>query len=222
MLKYEDYEFDEANVHTFVDITTDGKRAFAITGFIQTGSTGGRRDALDAVMQGCRNAAGKLFYPEADRYMNVIRKEPVVYTVSRMPHEPYEAAWGARFVAEDPFFYENSLDNLVIVGYTGGPIHVGNSGGYNTPPKIRLGFTGSAVGFSVGNGTKTISHTHTLVAQDEVVVDMEANKIFINNVEDLEAGETTNFFNLEKGDNQITVAPTSGLSVDIEFRKRYV
>ena len=221
MLKYDNYEFDEGNVHTFVDITTAGKRAFAITGFIQSGSTGGRRTALDEVIQGCRNEEGKLYYPEADRYLNVIRKEPVVYTLSRMPHEPYEAAWGARFVAEDPFMYESTLSN-VVVNYTGGPINVENAGGYNTPPKIKLGFSGGATAFSVGNGIKTISHTHTVVANDEVVVDMESNKVFINNIEDLEAGETTDFFALEKGFNSITVSPTSGLSVDVEFRKRYV
>ena len=179
MLKYENYEFDEPNVHTFIDITTDGKRAFAITGFIQSGSTGGRRSALDEVIQGCRHDEGKLYYPEADRYMNVIRKEPVVYTISRMPHEPYEAAWGARFVAEDPFFYDSTLDNIVV-NYTGGPINVENSGGYTTPCKVRLGFTGSATGFSVGNGSKTIAHTHTIVPMDEVVVDMESNKVFVD------------------------------------------
>lgn len=221
MLKYENYVFDEENVHTFVDITTDGKRAFAITGFIQSGSTGGRRSSLDEIIQGCRHDEGKLYYPEADRYMNVIRKEPVVYTISRMPHEPYEAAWGARFVAEDPFFYNATLDNIVV-NYTGGPINVENSGGYSTPPRIKLGFSGSASAFSVSNGSKTISHTHTIVANDEVVVDMENNKVLINNVEDLEAGETTEFFELGKGFNAITVSPTSGLSVDVEFRKRYI
>lgn len=221
MLKYDNYVFDEANCHTFVDITTEGKRAFAITGFIQAGSSGGRRTQLDAIIQGCRTEEGKLYYPEADRYLNVIRKEPVVYTISMMPHEPYEAAWGARFVAEDPFFYDVAMSNLAV-NYTGGAINVENSGGYNTPPVVTLNFTGGATGFSVSNGTKTISHTHSFIANDEVIVNMEDNKVLINGTEDLPAGESTGFFTLDKGFNSITVTPSSNIGVGISFRKRYL
>lgn len=222
-IKYNDFEFPEEETRAWIDLTQQGERLIVVNGFIRVYSTGALRTALDEIIEGVREEYGKFYYGNRERYLNVIRREPVVYTKSYEPWFPFECAWGTRLQAEDPFWYA-AAESHIAVQYTG-KFNVEVGGNTEAYPYIRVGFTGvPAGGIDLKNNTtnKHVDYVREIADGDVLEIDMKKREIKKNGVIDLVETEDEGYFALQPGSNEIELDRLpADCDLTITFRDRW-
>jgi len=223
LIRYNDHEFDERNARCWTDLTPEGKRLIVVSGFIRASTTGARREALDAILKATREENGKLYYGNFDRYLNVRRKEPVIYAHSYNPWPPMETSWAAKFDAEDPFWYAEE-ETEISVSYTGA-FNVPVTGDAKAFALFRVGFTGAASsGIELKNNTtsKSLDYDKAIASGDVLEIDSINEEIRKNGVVDMDETEDRGFFELEPGDNEIELdCSPAQCDLTITFRERW-
>lgn len=233
LIKYNDFEFSavhysggahhEENARSWQDITQQGERLIAVNGYIRTSCTGAMREALDEITEGAREEFGKLYLGSNDRYLNVVRKEPLVSTESYEPWPPYETAWAVRFQAEDPFFYAD-VETNITVQYTG-KFDVAVEGNAEVYAYIRIGFSGvPAGGIEIRNNTtgKSLDYTREIEDKDVLEIDMQENTITKNGIPDILEAEEGGYFALMPGNNEIElICSPAQCDLTLSFRNRW-
>ena len=221
-IKYNDFVFNAETTRCWIQLNDEGEKIVMLNGYIRAYTTGAMRQQLDSIISGVREPKGKFYFGDQDRFLSVIRKEPLTHTESYEAWPPHEAAWGVKFEAEDPFWAEDPISSSYEYS---APFIINITGIKNSYPVFRVGFTGApAVTIELKNNTtgESTDYAKTVVDGDVIVFNMEEREITKNGIVDITETEDEGFFSLEPGVNQIelTCSPAT-CDITYTYENRY-
>lgn len=122
------------------------------------------------------------------------------------------------FICPDPYAEGASFSQTFSSGAT-----ITNNGTAKVFPVFTINFSGSASYFKVMKGTQQVYVTKSFVVGDSLVIDhtkalVTSNSLRIMDTVDL----SSTFFHLAPGGTVLTFAPTSNVSVRVDFKEKWL